>query len=134
MFWAGVLGGVLGGVLLVGLLLFVWRWSGLPLGDESGMTIPDIILIILGALEVALAALTALIAVAAIWGFAAIKQNAKDTAERAAREKTDTFLKQEESNIQQMIETKVDAEASGLYRDMEQSPTHDTITREKDNG
>ncbi|MGI9337689.1 MAG: hypothetical protein ACR2P4_04165 [Gammaproteobacteria bacterium] len=96
------------------------------------MTIPNTILIILGALEVLLAALTALIAIVAIWGFSAIKKSAKDIAEKTAREKTDTFLK--ESNIREMIKERVDAEASGLYQDMEKSPTHDTMVREKDDG
>lgn len=96
------------------------------------MTTPTIILIILGALEVVLAALTALIAIIAIWGYSAIKKSADDIAEKTAQEKTGVFLK--ESNIREMIKERVNAEASGLYQDMEKSPTHDTMTREKDDG
>ena len=94
------------------------------------MTAIQIIGIGLVALQVALSVLAIGLAVLAFYGYATIKQEAQKIAREAAKTATDRFL--DESNVREMLQQYVAREAERLYRDMEQSPTHELSTKEKE--
>lgn len=74
----------LNGAFALFLIYFISRGWGSPGG--APLEYKDFISIILSALAVMLAALTLFVAVAAIWGFAALREEARSSAEQEARE------------------------------------------------
>jgi hypothetical protein len=66
------------------LIYFLWsnRWP--PIKEADGIEYKDFISILLTALGVMIAAATILIATAAIWGFAVLREEARSSAERTA--------------------------------------------------
>ena len=76
---------------------------------------------------IALMAVTVLVALAAIAGWAwfnrAVQNTARETAQKTANEELRKFLA--ESNIRGMLKEAVKEEADVLYSDMDKSPGHD---------
>jgi hypothetical protein len=72
-------------VALSALLLYLLWSSRLPLAkDGQGIEYKDFISILLTALAVMIAAATILLATAAIWGFTALREEARSSAEKEA--------------------------------------------------
>lgn len=86
--------------------------------------------VVLGMLELSLAALTLLVATIAIFGYFAIKREAITVAKETAKAEAGRLL--DEVNVRDMLQQYVAREAERLYRDMEQSPTHELSTKEKE--
>lgn len=97
------------------------------------MSQADLVQIILVSVEVVLGALAIIVGVVAIFGYNWINKQVIETAQKIAQETMNKFLK--ESNIKEMVETCVRAEANQMYKDMDRSPGHDlNELREKETG
>lgn len=88
MIWRGVQ--VFFGILNAAILAFFLYWlahNGWRSPDSTGIEYKDLVAILLTALGVMIAVLTLFLAVAAIWGYAQLKEEAKRKAKEKARQK-----------------------------------------------
>jgi hypothetical protein len=86
-----------------------------PLSNEAWLTIT------LSCLTVALSILGVVIAVAAVWGFASIKSEARSIAEAVSHKRVSDLIRSEQimDTIKAEVKKRVSAEADQLYADFQ---------------
>lgn len=120
--------------LLLNLVLFglaIWFISTRGLQEApKGFSYQDLVTILLTAIAVILAAVTIFVALVALWGYTALRENAKAAAEKVARETAEEAARAEATAVARTLTMRELPEMVRLYFSTVGAPSRGEETQE----